>query len=87
MMASATVDFPQADSPTKPTISPDITVQSKPVTAGTSTAWVIKLIERSVMLRTGSMIRLQKCFCRKITPNLAVTDPQHIMQTQKNLCT
>ena len=40
MMASATVDLPQPDSPTMPTASPDITMRSKSTTAGISPARV-----------------------------------------------
>jgi hypothetical protein len=40
MMASATVDLPQPDSPTIPTASPGITVRLKSTTAGTSPARV-----------------------------------------------
>ena len=40
MMASATVDLPQPDSPTMPTASPGLTVRLKSYTAGTSPARV-----------------------------------------------
>ena len=40
MMASATVDLPQPDSPTMPTASPGMTLRLKSTTAGTSPARV-----------------------------------------------
>ena len=40
MMASATVDLPQPDSPTMPTASPGMTVRLKSTTAGISPARV-----------------------------------------------
>ena len=40
MIASATVDLPQPDSPTMPTASPGITVRLKSTTAGISPARV-----------------------------------------------
>ena len=38
MIASATVDLPQPDSPTSPTLSPRSTVSEKSMTAGISPA-------------------------------------------------
>ena len=40
MMAIATVDLPQPDSPTSPTLSPFSTVREKSITAGISPARV-----------------------------------------------
>jgi len=40
MIAMATVDFPQPDSPTIPMVSPGLTVKEKSTTAGISPALV-----------------------------------------------
>src|SRR5262245_9917597 len=54
MMAIATVDLPQPDSPTSPTLSPRSTVREKSMTAGISPARVEYETFRSLISRTGA---------------------------------
>src|SRR5262245_20298807 len=54
MMAIATVDFPQPDSPTRPTLSPSSTVSEKSITAGISPARVEYETLRPLISRTGA---------------------------------
>src|SRR6185436_1558142 len=87
MTASATVDLPQPDSPTRPIASPGMMVQEKSITAGISPARVKNEMFRSSTSRIGvamsAPLVLQRLLAQAVGQQIEAEDQRHQRQGRR----